>query len=81
MLETDVNEFSNKETKLLSNIFELLQRQNELLEQFLYADNTSTLRQEKKGSDVKPCKYCGGTHKNKGEFLACSRKNKKEDNK
>jgi hypothetical protein len=25
-----------------------------------------------------PCKYCGGTHENKGQMLACARKLKKE---
>ena len=24
-----------------------------------------------------PCKYCGGTHENKGQMLACARKRKK----
>jgi hypothetical protein len=24
------------------------------------------------------CKYCGGTHENKGQMLACARKKKKE---
>lgn len=25
-----------------------------------------------------PCKYCGGTHENTGQMLACARKKKKE---
>lgn len=25
------------------------------------------------------CKYCGGSHENKGQFMACARKNKKEE--
>jgi hypothetical protein len=25
-------------------------------------------------SDSEKCKYCGGTHENKGQFLACARK-------
>ena len=25
-----------------------------------------------------PCKYCGGTHENTGQMLACARRKKKE---
>ena len=25
-----------------------------------------------------PCKYCGGTHENKGQIMACAKKKKRE---
>lgn len=51
--------------QLLYDIRELLKEQNELLR---------TLTEKKEPSQ---CQYCGGTHENKGQFLACARKNKK----
>jgi hypothetical protein len=53
------------EEKLLFDIFQELKEINQKL----------TVRPVAKGAE---CKYCGGTHENKGQVLACAKKKRKE---
>lgn len=49
------------EQKLLFNIWESLDKKAKLVE----------------SPKILDCKYCGGTHENKGQLLACAKKHKK----
>ena len=70
------------EQKILSDIRELLIKQNEMLSQL----NKSTIGQPETESNqiISPtetkanlCQYCGGEHDNVGARLACAKKQKR----
>ena len=76
------------EQKILSDIRELLIKQNEMLSQFInkVEVNKSTIEQsETESNQIIPpteikanlCQYCGGMHENTGARLACAKKYKK----
>jgi hypothetical protein len=60
--------------QLMYDIREEMRRSNELLTKLLNGFN----REEKVELVSKsiPCKFCGGTHENKGQLMACARKKK-----
>lgn len=64
------------ETKLLYDIRGLLIEQNELLKSVLNLSKPSVDIKEK--DEKIKCKYCGGYHDNKGQYMACARKYKKD---
>ena len=69
----------NTMDRLLFNIWqELILLRENLQEQNKEMDKGKKTNVEIKAKNIIECKYCGGTHSNKGEFLACSRKSKKE---
>jgi hypothetical protein len=55
---------------LLFDIYDELRKLNEKL---------TPIKEESKAVPTSvPCKYCGGTHDNKGQLMACARKSKRE---
>jgi hypothetical protein len=52
--------------QLMYDIRELMRENNRLLAKLAGQPKESV-----------PCKYCGGTHENKGQILACAKKKKK----
>jgi hypothetical protein len=61
------------EQKMLWDIRQLLIEQNELLKKLVPAEQ----QQQEQEQTGKPCVFCGGSHENKGQALACAKKNKK----
>lgn len=73
------------ETKLLYDIRQLLIEQNELLKSVLSPAKRTTEPDTPKPennvqSDKIKCKYCGGEHDNKGQYMACARAFKRLNN-
>lgn len=59
--------------QLIYDIRELMKENNLLLNKLLNGFN----REDKEESKGIPCKYCNGTHENKGQIMACAKKAKR----
>jgi tRNA(Ile2) C34 agmatinyltransferase TiaS len=76
--------FNIEERHIVSEQEKLLFNIQELMKNILIKLNKEVSKPEliKVEDENKPnqtlCKYCGGTHENKGQMLSCAKKNKKE---
>jgi len=64
------------EEHLLDNIYNTLDLMLQELKQMNHNEKVETKIENKKVEQL--CKYCNGTHENKGQVLACAKKFKKE---